>query len=72
MKKKSKFLWLTDICFVLLTIASFTGILIPAGQTDPSFLGAPYTVWMGVVFCILYILLAYIASNLQREESDDH
>ncbi len=72
MKKKPRALWLTDILFVVITVASFTGLLIPAGRIGPKLLGAPYTVWMGVVFCFLYILLAYVASKYQKEEQDDH
>jgi len=67
MKEKSKWLWLTDIAFILLTVSSFTAVLIPAGQVAPKLMGTPYTVWMGILFCILYILLAYIASKLQKE-----
>ena len=72
MKKNSKKLWLTDLIYVIITVASFTAVLIPAGQTGPKILSIPYTVWMGVVFCIAYILLAYIASKLQGDGADDH
>lgn len=58
--------------FIVITVASFSSILIPAGQINPKFLGTPYTVWMGVVFCVLYIVLAYVASKLQKEGPDDH
>jgi hypothetical protein len=63
---------LTDTLFVILTISSFTGLLIPAGRITPKLLGTPYTVWMGVVFCILYIVLAYVASKLLKEDPNDH
>jgi uncharacterized membrane protein (DUF4010 family) len=72
MRKKSKTLWFTDLLFIVITVASFTGLLIPEGRIGPKLWGAPYTVWMGVVFCFLYILLAYIASKFQQEEQDDH
>ena len=72
MKKSSKALWLTDAIFVIITVASFTGVLIPSGELNPKLLGTPYTVWMGVVFCIVYIVLAYVASKFQKEGPDDH
>ena len=70
--KKFKTIWVTDVVFILMTIASFTSILIPEGQVNPKLMGVPYTVWMGLVFCILYIVLAYIASILQKEGPDEH
>jgi len=72
MKMKLKKIYLTDLIFIIMVIASFTGILIPVGQINPKLVGIPYTVWVGVLFCILYVLLAYIASILQEEGPDDH
>jgi len=72
MKKKFKSIWLTDVIFIIMAIASFSSLLIPAGQINPKFMGIPYTVWVGVLFCILYVLLAYIASKLQEEGPDDN
>ncbi len=72
MKKRNNILKLTDLIFVLITVASFTGVLIPAGKFTPKLMGAPYTAWMGVVFCFAYILLAYIASKYQKEGPDDN
>jgi len=69
---KFKKIWWTDSIFIIMTIASFTGLLIPAGQINPKFVGIPYTVWVGVLFCILYVIVAYIASKLQEEGPDDH
>jgi hypothetical protein len=70
--KKFKTIWVTDVVFILMTIASFTSILIPEGEINPKLAGIPYTVWVGVVYCILYVLLAYIASKFQKEETNDH
>ncbi|GJM27958.1 MAG: hypothetical protein DHS20C17_05930 [Cyclobacteriaceae bacterium] len=72
MKRHSKGLWLTDTLFVILTISSFTALLIPVGRITPKLMGTPYTVWMGVVFCILYIVLAYFASTLLKEGPNDN
>lgn len=69
---KLKKIYLTDLIFIIMVIASFTDILIPVGQINPKLVGIPYTVWVGVLFCILYVLLAYIASILQEEGPDDH
>ena len=71
-KMKIKKIWWTDSIFIIMTVTSFTCLLIPAGQISPKLAGIPYTVWVGVLYCILYVLLAYIASNLQEEGPDDH
>jgi uncharacterized membrane protein (DUF4010 family) len=72
MKQKSKKLWMADLTYALITVASFTAALIPAGRVGPKLFNIPYTVWMGVVFCLLFIVLAYIASKLQGDGPDDH
>jgi len=72
MKMKLKKIYLTDSIFIIMVIASFTGVLIPVDQINPKLVGIPYTVWVGVLFCILYVLLAYVASILQEEGPDDH
>jgi len=69
---KIKKIWWTDAIFIIMTLASFTCVLIPAGELNPKLAGIPYSVWVGLVYCILYVLLAYIASNLQEEGPDDH
>jgi len=72
MKKKSSSLWVTDLLFIVLTIGSFTALLIPAGRISPKLLGMPYTVWMGIAYCILYVLLAYVASIFLKGGADDN
>ena len=50
--------WL--ICRILAGIAfihTLTPVVIPMGESGPMLMGTPYTMWMGLVFSFLFLLL---------------
>ena len=56
---------------VLLTIVTFTPLVIPAGEYRPTLLGMPYTLWMTVLITALYVVLTYIGTRVHPGRNDD-
>lgn len=69
-KDRSLFLRILDGLAVAIFIASFSPLVIPQGESSPYLLGVPYTMWMGLLVSVLYVILAYIASTLNRENKN--
>ena len=61
-----------DIIAVALAIATFTPLVIPQNQISPKLAGISYTMWVGVLVSILFVLLAYLASRWQQKDLHDH
>jgi hypothetical protein len=53
-----KYGWLIcKILFICLAILCFTPVVIPSGETSPSILGFPRTLWMGIGVSLCFIIL---------------
>lgn len=69
MKKKSTYLKFLDILAVLLCVATFSPLVIPANEAYPFLLGIPYSMWMAFLISVLFVVLAYLVSLVNK---DDH
>ncbi|MCY3986101.1 MAG: hypothetical protein OXF23_03540 [Candidatus Dadabacteria bacterium] len=61
MKDKTKKRWMFfAVTISVLSVVSFTPLVIPYGVVEPYFLGLPRTLWagLGISLCI-YVLLAF-------------
>ena len=69
MKKRLRVI---NILAVILTITVFTPLLVPKGVYTPMVLGLPYTLWLGVLFTVIFIILTWQAARayakLEQEE----
>lgn len=66
-KRSSGLLVVLDGLAILFFIASFSPLVIPANQTGPYLFGIPYTMWMGFLVSILFVILAYLVSLINKE-----
>jgi hypothetical protein len=70
MKTKNKsLLRVLDVLAILLCIATFSPLVIPQNEVSPFLLGVPYTMWMGFLVSILFVVLAYLVSIINKEEN---
>jgi len=70
MKTKNKsLLRVLDVLAILLCIATFSPLVIPQNEASPFLLGVPYTMWMGFLVSILFVVLAYLVSIINKEEN---
>lgn len=58
-----KNIWtICKVLFIALSILTFTSIVIPTEQANPTFLGLPRTLWIGLLISLSFILLTIIGS----------
>lgn len=70
MKTKSKLLLkILDGLAVLLCVVTFSPLVIPPNETKPYLLGIPYTMWMGFLVSVLFVILAYLVSTINNKEN---
>ena len=50
--------------FIVLTIISFTPIIIPQDKFKPELLGIPYTLWTGFLLTLFLVILTLIGTRV--------
>lgn len=66
---RTNLLIILDGLAVLTFIATFSTVVIPQNETEPFFMGIPYTMWMGFAVSILFVVLAYLVSIINKEDN---
>jgi len=69
-KHRSLFLRILDSLAIIVFIASFSPLVIPENESAPYLFGIPYTMWMGLLVSILYVIMAYMISILNKENKN--
>ena len=59
-KKKSGRYSVLILLAVLLSVLTFTPLVMPYGKHLPSFLHLPYTLWTGILVAILLVCLTWL------------
>ncbi len=54
---------------VVLSIVTFTPLVIPEGKMEPTLLGLPLTLWAGAAIAFTMVLLTVIGALLHPEET---
>lgn len=70
--EKRRLYW--RICYltvVVLSVLTFTPLVIPAGTYRPMVAGIPYTLWVGIVLTVALVMLTYMATQLFPPEDDE-
>ena len=65
-------IWLIDAITIIVTIATFTPLVLPQNRSYPFIVGIPYTMWVGFLVSILFVALAYVLSILRKKNTNDH
>lgn len=69
---KQRLYW--RLCYAaafLLSIVTFTPLVSPMGQYRPMVAGLPYTLWVGLLVTIGFVVLTYAATQLYPIHSTD-
>jgi hypothetical protein len=56
---------------VLLTISVFTPLVIPEARFQPMLFGLPYTLWVGILVTIIYIILTWQAATIYKKMEEE-
>ena len=54
-----------------LTIAVFTPFLTPKGVYKPELFGLPYTLWMGVIVTLVFVVLTWQAALVYKKVEEE-
>jgi hypothetical protein len=49
---------------VLLTVLTFTPLVVPVGEYEPMVLGMPLTLWAGMLIALLMVVLIYVGTQV--------
>jgi hypothetical protein len=65
MSNKNNVYWrICNAAAILLSVLSFTSLVIPQGVYKPLLWGIPYTLWTGILVTVVLVLLTYIATRV--------
>ncbi|MEM8965869.1 MAG: hypothetical protein AAF223_00765 [Bacteroidota bacterium] len=56
---------------VLLSVITFTPLVIPAGVYEPMLFGLPYTLWVTFLIMILFVVITYIGTRVHPGRNDE-
>ena len=62
------------ICYgtvIVLSILTFTPLVIPAGVYRPMLWGVPYTLWVGILVTVLLVVLTYAATKVYHPTEEE-
>ncbi len=66
--KKKPLLKILDFLAILLTITTFSSVVIPQNEASPYLFGIPYTMWVGFLVSVLFVVLSFLVSLINKEE----
>ena len=70
-KKKSRAYNVLIILAILLSVLTFTPLVMPYGVHQPGFLHLPYTLWTGLIVAILFVCLTWFAVRMHPGKGED-
>lgn len=56
--------------FIILSIFSFTPLIIPQGVFKPELFGIPYTLWTSFLITLAFVFLTYVGTRLHPGNKD--
>lgn len=58
---------------VLLAVVTFTPLVIPEGRSTPTLVGLPYTLWVGVLVSLVFVVLTFVGTRVHPDgKGRDH
>lgn len=69
---RRRFYW--RLCYgsaFVLSVLTFTPLVIPSGVYTPTVLGLPYTLWTGILMTVALVLLTFAAGQVYPPDSSD-
>ncbi len=71
-QQKNKTAWYILVAsVVVLTMITFTPLIIPQGVYQPEFFGMPFTLWISILVTIGYVVLTFIGTKVHPGNDQD-
>ncbi len=55
--------WLI-VLVCIIGLIEYSPLIIPEGKYEPTLFGIPFSLWLGMIFTILVVLLTYLGSKI--------
>ena len=68
--KEKRYWKITVAAAVILTIITFTPIVIAPGKIKPALFSMPYTLWVSILLTIILVVLTYIGGMIHLKDND--
>ena len=68
MKQKKILRYVVVGVALVLTVLTYTPVVLHPGKIDPKLLSMPYTLWTSILITVLLVLLTYLVSRLQDKD----
>jgi len=70
--RKPKLGWKICIAiFIILSVISFTPLVLPQNVYKPEVLGIPYTLWTSFLITLAFVLLTYVGTKLHPGNKEE-
>ena len=56
------------VAMVVLSVLTFTPLVIPAGRYEPMLAGVPLTLWAGIAIAVAMVALTYIGTRVHPDQ----
>lgn len=66
--KRKRLLLILDLVAIGIVIATFSPLIIPAHESNPSWFGIPFTLWASFLISVIFVVLAYLVSLVNKEK----
>lgn len=66
--KRTRLLLILDLIAIGLVIVTFSPLVIPPNESDPSLFAIPFTLWMSFLISVIFVVLAYLVSLINKEK----
>lgn len=67
--KRKRLLIILDLVALGLVVATFSPLIIPAHESNPNLFGLPYTLWASFLISVIFVVLAYLVSIINKEKN---
>lgn len=74
MNAKTKYWTICCVAAIILSIITFTPLVIPQGVSNPKLAGIPYSLWTSFIITVLLVVLTFIGTRVHpgmHEEEED-
>jgi hypothetical protein len=75
MEKSQRKITYWRICIIVVILLAALGlspVVIPSGVFKPSFLGMPYTLWLGILVCVCLVIMTFIGSRVHPGNNNEN
>lgn len=55
---------------IVLSVITFTPLVLPVGTYRPMVMGVPYTLWTGILVAVAFVGLTYVATRVYPPTND--